>query len=160
MIDKKERSYFTLLIFVFSSLILFAIVSLGYLFVKIGEEESLMNNVFELIYLGLHIVMMVMGIILSNEAKRRGSNVMRSLTYSRYGRVSMPARIISIAFILLGIALFTYALLLLFPIGLYDFSFPIALKWDMLNVGVSVAIIAFFFFLFPFLFPNKVTKTQ
>ncbi len=160
MIDKKERSFFTLMIFLFSFLLLFASFTLGYLFVAIGEEKSLTNNIFELIYLCLHIVMMVLGILLSNEAKRRGSNVMRSLMYSKYGRVSVPARVISLLFVALGLFLFIYALLLLLPVGLYDFSFPIALKWDMLNVGITIAVISFFFFLFPFLFPNEVKKAQ
>ncbi len=160
MVNKKERSYFILVLVTFALLLCFAIFSLFYLFVKIGEEKSFTNNVFELIYMGVHIVMMVMGIILSKEAINKGSNVMRSLMYTKYGQVSIRARVISLIFMAVGCGLFIYGLLIILPLGVYDFSFTTALKWDMVNVGLTIIIIAFYFFLFPFLLPSDLNKSK
>ena len=160
MANKKERSYFLLTLIVFVLLLCFAVFSLIYLFIKIGEEKSFTNNVFELIYMGVHIVMMVMGIIMTKEAMSKGSIIMRSLMYTKYGQVSIRARLISLAFMLMGLGLFVYGLLIILPLGLYDFSFPIALKWDMMNVGATIVITSFLFFLFPFFLPSDLDTNK
>lgn len=144
----------------FSLLLLFACVSLTYLFVAIWREGSLGNNYLELFYMAIHIVILVTGIFLSKEGMRRGSNIMRSLMYSRYGRPSIPARIISSIFIAVGIVSFVYSLLIIMPIGIYDFGFPLALKWDLLNVGLTLSVVGIFFFLFPFELPSEIKKEE
>lgn len=144
----------------FSLLLVLACSSLIYLFVAIWQEGSLGNNYLELFYMAIHIIVLVTGIFLNKEAMRRGSNVIRSLMYSRYGRPSLPARVISLIFVVVGAFLLVYSLLIILPIGVYDFGFPLALKWDLLNVGATLAIVAFFFFLFPFKLPNEAKKEE
>jgi len=118
------------------------------------------NNYLELFYMAIHIMILVTGIFLSKEGMRRGSNIMRSLMYSRYGRPSIPARIISSIFIAVGIVSFVYSLLIIMPIGIYDFGFPLALKWDLLNVGLTLSVVGIFFFLFPFELPSEIKKEE
>lgn len=148
------------LLFFFSLLLLFACISLAYLFIAIWNEGSLGNNYLELFYMAVHIVILATGIFLSKDGMRRGSNIMRSLMHNRYGRPSIPARIISSIFVVIGVVSFAYSLLIIMPIGIYDFGFPLALKWDLLNVGATLAIVAFFFFLFPFKLPNEAKKEE
>lgn len=141
-------------------LLLFAFSSLFYLFVVIGQEGSMGKNFLELFYMAIHIVILCVGLFLVKDALKRGSNIVRSLMYSRYGNVSIPARIIFLFFCVLGLASFIYGLLVLLPTGIYDFKFPIALKWDLLNVGLTFFAVSIFFFLFPFFFGNEAKKAK
>ncbi len=160
MIEKKEKRYFRILEIVLIFLLAISFSSLIYLFVAIGQDGSISKNLLELFYLAVHIVILCAALFFNKDALKRGSNVIRSLTYSRYGNVSIPARAISIIFFASGLTSFIYGLLILLPTGIYDFQFPIALKWDLLNVGLTVASISIFFFLFPFLFGFEPKKTK
>ena len=43
---------------------------------------------------------------------------------------------------------------------IYDFNFPITLKWAMVNSGLTVAVLGLAFLLFPFLFAKNPTLSK
>lgn len=160
MITKKETHYLRLMQGVTIVLIVFGVFSLAFCFYQIYFEKSIKNNMFELFYMAVHFIILVLFFLLISDAFKKGSHIMRTLTYNRFGQVSKVAPFVSSSLIALGIALFIWTILMMTPTGVYDFKFPIALKWDMLNASLVLIVYPIFFLLFPFLFAKNPAHTK
>jgi len=151
--DKKEKGY---LIAFFCSLIvlaLIAVISFIYAAGKIYQEGSMNNNVLELFYLGIHFVILVTAILFCKNALTKGSYIMRTLMYSRYGRRSIFALVLTATFFFINCAVFVYFAAVLFGSGWPSFNFPITLIIDLVNTPLTAMVICFFFFGSTFVFP-------
>lgn len=151
--DKKEKRY---LIALFASLIVLAImgiVSFVYTAAAIYQEGSMNNNILEFFYLGMHLVIVCAALIFSWNSLKTGSYIMRNLMYSKFGRRSTPALIISGTLALIGYAVCVYFALVLFHVPLPNFNFPIALIVDLVNSPLTLGVVATFFFFSSFVFP-------
>lgn len=160
MVTKKETRYLRLMQFVTIFLLVFGIFSLAFCFYQIYFENSIKNNMFELFYMAVHFIILILFFLLISDAFKKGSHIMRTLMYNRFGQVSHIAPFAFGGILLLGLALFIWTILIMTPTGVYDFKFPIALKWDMLNASLTLIVYPIFFILFPFLFAKNPANTK
>jgi len=155
MLLSKERHYLIALLSAIAFLLLLSLVSFIGAIAVIYQTQTMNNNILELIYMGMHIIILVTALLFTKNALPHGSYVMRNLMYSRYGQRSRGALIISAFFTLLGLAVFVYFGLVFLGVDLPSWHFPIALILDLINVGLTLTFFGLFFFLFPWFFPYR-----
>lgn len=160
MLTKKETHFLHGLLAAWIALGILALVSIILSIIDIWQAQSMNDNIIELLFMGIHLVVIGFFIMVTISAFKKGSYIIRGLTYSAHEGVSIPIRVASILIFSLGTFLFIYGLLILAPSGVYDFSFPITLKWAILNSGLLLMVLMTAFFAFPFLFANNPTLTK
>lgn len=160
MVTKREVNFLHSLLAIWIILSVFTLFSAIYCIVDIWQNQSMNDNIFELIYMGIHLIVLVFLIMVTLSAFKRGSFIMRGLVYSAYEGVSIPFMVVVGFIFLVGLFLFIYGLLIVIPTGVYDFKFPITLKWAILNAGLLLVFLMGAFFLFPFLFAKNPTLTK
>lgn len=149
---EPERKYLIALMIVFIVLFAAAIGSLIAAFIIIYHQQSILNNLLELIYLAVHIVATVLGGYMCYSAlkSKKGSFMMRGLMiHSSHKKYNKPARIIAIILCAFSFAIGVYFTLVLCGVPLYAFHFPIALVLDLVNSPFSVFIVGLFFIFYP-----------
>ena len=112
-------------------------------------RENFNNNIFELIYMAVHLVILATAIIFSIQSLKQGSSFMNDLMYDERKIVSKKAKIISLVFSFLGLFALIYSTLLFFKVDIPSFHFPLGLIIILINVGLAVFIIALFFYFYP-----------
>ena len=160
---ETERKYLLSLFIVFIVLMVAAVGSMVYAFVVIFQQGSILNNILELFYLGIHIIFLTMGIIFTTNAlkSKKGSSIMRTLTVvPHYNVASIPARVISIVLSAFGFVVGVYFTLVLCGVPLPYFHFPIALLLDLVNAPFSLFIVGLYFFLYPFVYRKSLSEGQ
>ncbi len=160
MLTKKETHFLHGLLAAWIALGILAIVSVALSVIDIWQAQSMNDNIIELLFMGIHLIVIGFFIMITISAFKKGSYIIRGLTYSAHEGVSIPIRVASILIFALGAFLFIYGLLILIPSGVYDFAFPITLKWAILNAGLLLMVLMGAFFAFPFLFANNPTLTK
>ncbi len=160
MVTKREVNFLHGLLAIWIILGVFTLFSTIYCIVDIWQNQSMNDNIFELIYMGIHLIVLVFLIMVTLSAFKRGSFIMRGLVYSAYEGVSIPFLVVVGFIFLVGLFLFIYGLLIVIPTGVYDFKFPITLKWAILNAGLLLVFLMGAFFSFPFLFAKNPTLTK
>ncbi len=160
MLTKKETYFLRSLLATWILLGIFSIVSMVLCIIDIWQNETMNNNIFELIYMALHLVVLGFFIMLTINSFKRGSYFLRNISYSAHEGISIPVRVVSIIGFLFGIFLVTFGILFLTPSGVYDFNFPITTKWVMIDAGLVFIVLMGSFFLFPFVFAKNPTLSK
>lgn len=149
---KIEETYLKVLLAVFIVLLVGAIASLIYALVVIFQTDAILNNILELVYMGVHIIALVLGIsFIYNALKsKKGSYIMKTLMIvPNTKEASKRARIIAIILSSFGFLGGVYFTLVLCGTPLPYFNFPIALLLDLVNSPFSVCIVGLFFIFYP-----------
>ncbi len=152
MITKKEQNYMKILLSSWIVLLIITVVSAVLCLTDIWQNETMTNNIFELLFMAIHLIVLGFFIMVTYTSLKSGSHIIRGLAYSSHDGVSIPLRIASIIIFSLGVALLVMGILYLTPSGVYDFKFPITLKWDMINSGLLLMVLMGNLFSFPFIF--------
>ncbi len=160
MVTKKEARFLRLLFATWIALMVFAIVTTVICIVDIWQNESMNNNIFELIFMACHLIALGFFIMVTLNSFKRGSYILRNLSYGSFEGPSLYVRALSIFILAVGAALTVFGVLFLIPGLIYDFNFPITLKWAMVNSGLTVAVLGLAFLLFPFLFAKNPTLSK
>ncbi len=141
-------------------LAIFCLISAVVAIADIWQNKTMTNNIIELIFIAIHLIVLGFFIMVTLNSFGRGSEIIRGLSYSAHEGVSIPLRIASAFIFFLGVGLLVYGILILAPLGIKDFNFPIALKWAIVNAGLLLIVLMGAFFLFPFLFAKNPTLTK
>ncbi len=160
MVTKEEVRFLHLLFASWIVLMAFAVATTVLSIVNIWQANSMNNNIFELLFMAFHIILLGFLIMVTLNAFKKGSHIIRSLTYGAYEGASLFYRALSILILIIGIALTVFGILFLAPTGIHDFGFPITLKWAMVNAGLTLAVLSLAFLLFPILFAKNPTLTK
>ena len=158
--SRKERNYILALFIGEIALVVLAVFSMVYAIVKIGEQGSMNNNFLELLYMGIHIVILVTALIFTKTALDKGSYIMRNLMYSQHGGRSVTAMVIAGILSALGLGTAVYFALVLFGLPLPSWNFPIALLLDLVNSPLTLFYVGIFFLFFPFIGPKMLKKSK
>ena len=160
MVTQKEVRFLRLLFALWIILMAFGVVTTAISIADIWRSQTMNNNIFELLYMAFHLIVLGFFIMVTLNAFKKGSFILRGLSYGAYEGASLFVRALSIFIVAVGIALAVFGILFLIPNLLYDFSFPITLKWAMVNAGLTLLILGLAFFLFPFLFAKNPTLSK
>lgn len=160
MLTKKESLFLRVLLGAWIVLALIGLVTVILSIAEIWRTNSINNNIFELIFMGIHFIVLCFFIMVTIDSFKRGSQIIRGLAYSAHSGVSIPIRVASILIFILGMALVIMGILYLTPSGVYDFNFPITLKWAMVNSGLLLMVLMSAFFVFPLLFAKNPTISK
>ena len=152
---KLERNYLIALFAVIIAILVAALFSLVYGLVIIAQTGTILNNILELVYMGVHIVASFLALSFVIQALRgkKGSYIMKRLMINDEG--SAPAkvfRVVAIVLSTLGLAGGTYFLLVICGVQLPYFNFPIALILDLINSPYSVFAVGLFFIFYPIIY--------
>ena len=150
-----ERKYLKSLFVVFIVLLVGSIFSLIYALVDIYKNETILNNILELLYMAVHIIILVMGLLFTLSAIRsnKGSHIMKSLMITPNTRLtSKPARAIAIIFSTIGLGTCIYFILVLCGMPLPYFHFPITLLLILVNSPFTLFIVGLYFIFYPYIF--------
>lgn len=155
---KLEKNYLLSLLIVFIVIFVAGIGSMVYAFIVIFQQNSILNNILELIYMAVHLIAAFLGIYFSRAALRsgQGSNIMKTLMIDpRFNGPSKMARIVAIVLSSVGLLAGTYFTLVLCGVPLPSFNFPIALVLDLINSPFTVFIIGLYFVFYPTIYIHQ-----
>ena len=147
---EPERKYFVVALLVSLFLVICTIFSFVFLFIKCTSgEESFKNNIFEIIYMFFHFIVVGIASAFSLRAVQNGKSIILiSLMYNQHHRVSKPAKIISLVLSSAGLILFVYELLVVTKVNVPHFDFPLGLSLDILNVSITIFLMGIVFFFY------------
>ena len=156
----KEKNYFLTLFIISIALEVLCILSFVFGFIKMSQNGDINNNIFELIYMVVHLLIVFMAIYFCLMAYKNGSSIMRQLMYMRdHDRlISKTALVISLTLSLLGLGTCIYFTLALFMESIPTFNFPIMLLLILINSPLTVFIFGLAFFLYPLIINNLQKK--
>ncbi|MBO4855797.1 MAG: hypothetical protein J5511_00290 [Bacilli bacterium] len=157
MANKKEILFFTLLALIVGLFAVGSIAAFIYAAYDANEKGIVFGVTFELVYMGLFFVVQFFAILMSIKAVQNGSFIFSELTHIRNNAKirSKPAAIIALVFAVINLALFVYALLVVLPVNVPMFNFPLALFLAVLPTSITILTIAIFFYIYPFIFLQK-----
>ena len=149
----KEQNYFKLTFVTAVLLVVCTIVSfVSLIFAFSKGVESAGNNVFELMYMAFHFLVVGLACVFSLRAiKDNKSIILNTLMYSQYHRRSRPAMIIAATLATIGLGFFIYTLLVVLNVGVPHFNFPLGLNLDILNTALTLLLMGLIFFFYPIL---------
>ena len=155
----NESNYMKVTSVLFGALTIEALFTGVYLLIHcFNGTEDFNNNIFELIYLAFHIIIVLSFTILAFKAITNGSIFIKQLTY-RYTVINIRARVISIIAATIGLGGTIYAILMLCNAA-PSMSFPLGLKIDILNAGLTLLILGCIFILYPIVVKESKNKKQ
>lgn len=155
----KERQYLNITFVAACVLAIEGVFTLIFLFVNCLQGlEDFNNNIFELIYMSLHLIIVATAVALSLKAIKSGSFIMKGLMYD-HTKPSRKALVISMTFAVVGLGAFIYTILALLKIAPMG-TFPLGLKFDILNAGITLFIMGIIFFLYPLLVEKDDNKQK
>ena len=149
----KEQNYFKLTFVTAVLLVVCTIVSFVILISAFSKGiEVAGNNVFELMYMAFHFLVVGLACVFSLRAiKDNKSIILNTLMYSQYHRRSRPAMIIAATLATIGLGFFIYTLLVVLNVGVPHFNFPLGLNLDILNTALTLLLMGLIFFFYPIL---------
>ena len=149
----KEQNYFKLTFVTAVLLVVCTIVSFVILISAFSKGvEVAGNNVFELMYMAFHFLVVGLACVFSLRAiKDNKSIILNTLMYSQYHRRSRPAMIIAATLATIGLGFFIYTLLVVLNVGVPHFNFPLGLNLDILNTALTLLLMGLIFFFYPFI---------
>lgn len=149
----KEQTYFKLTFAIAVLLVISTIVSFVILVSAFSKgTESAGNNVFELMYMAFHFLVVGLACVFSLRAiKDDKSIILNTLMYNQFHRRSRPAMIIATILSAIGLGFFIYALLVITNVGVPHFNFPLGLNLDILNTALTLFSMGLIFFFYPFI---------
>ena len=149
----KEQNYFKLTFVTAVLLVVCTIVSfVSLIFAFSKGVEVAGNNVFELMYMAFHFLVVGLACVFSLRAiKDNKSIILNTLMYSQYHRRSRPAMIIAATLATIGLGFFIYTLLVVLNVGVPHFNFPLGLNLDILNTALTLLLMGLIFFFYPIL---------
>ncbi len=158
----KERNYFIITTAAIAFLMAVCIASFVICFVSMAKDGSVSNNIFEIIYLAFHFIVLFLGLYFAIIAIKNGSQFMKSLMFTRANQKvrSKTASIIALVLSIVGFVAFTYFFLALFVKQIPSFNFPIVLIYDLINTPLSLFIIGLLFYFYPISVDFSVSKGE
>ena len=146
----KEQNYFKLIFATAILLLLCTIASFVLLVVYFSKGlETPGNNVFELMYMSFHFLVVALIAVFSLRAIKSGESlILTTLMYDQHHQRSKPARIIALVFAGLGFAFFTYELIVTVGVNAPHFTFPLGLRLDILNTTLTLFLMGLVFFFY------------
>ena len=157
MKNKNEKPFFIILTILLAILAVGSIVTFIYACYDANQKGIVFGVTFELIYIGLFFVVQFFAFTMSLKAINNGSFIFSELTHIRNNAKvrSKPAAIIALVFAVVNLALFVYSLLVVLPVNVPMFNFPLTLFLAALPTSITIITVAIFFYIYPFLFLNK-----
>ena len=156
--NKKVDSKFFLVYTILEALSFIATIVLFVISIaSIIKNKSLNNELFELVYFGIHIIIHFMALAFTFKAIKNESFIIKSLAYNRYSehQRSRGATIICSVFIALFMGLLTYSILIYTNSNIYDFHFTPTLKLVIIAVSVFMIISLSSFIIYPFIYKQR-----
>ena len=155
MNSKREKGFFISFVIVLSLLVIFGGFSLTYSLIVVTKDNTILNNIFEIIYMIIHIIITMFALALGIKAIKDGSWVMRNLMYMReHDKIrSKMASTIAMLVMIFNVPIFVYSTLMVFNVVPGFSSFP--LKMDLVNVALTVFTVALYFYLYPIIMDSK-----
>ena len=160
MVTKKEKCFLGTLLALWIILGVSSIVFAVICIIDIFNNDTMNDNIFELIYMAVHLIVIGFFIMLTINSFKKGSYFLRNISYSSYEGVSIPVRVVSIIGFVLGAALVVLGILYLSPLDIHDFNFPITTKYSMIDAGLLFIVLWGAFFMFPFIFAKNPTLSK
>ena len=143
----KEQNYFKLIFATAILLLLCTIASFVLLVVYFSKGlETPGNNVFELMYMSFHFLVVALIAVFSLRAIKGGESlILTTLMYDQHHQRSKPARIIALVFAGLGFVFFTPAVFVVFAVladltalfSGFDTVFGFAVFFTVLTVSLT-----------------------
>ncbi len=158
-----EKNYLVSILVAFIALLAAGVFSFIYALINIYQNGTIMNNILELLYMAVHLIVCVMGIMftIGTIKSNEGSHFMKSLMISpKTKSASKPARIIAISLATLGLLIGIYFTLVLCGVPLPYFHFPIALLLDLVNSPFTMFIIGLFFIFYPNIYHRSLKEDE
>ena len=157
MIQEKERKFFIVLGVLVAISILISFVTFAIAIINVWNSKSLMNNVFEIIYMAVHLIIAFFTFIMILKAVKAGSFIMKELMYNRNNHKlrSKTAAVIALIFFSVFLILLVYSFLCMINVPIPRLNFPFALFVDIFNVGLLVCIVSIAFYIYPFYMKEK-----
>lgn len=152
---QKERYYVTSLAILLAVMIIACIISFVLGFKSVIENQSINNNIFEIIYMTFHLIFTAVCFIFCISALKGNSyHILRNMMYKRYNQelVSKPAMIIMGIFAAIGLATGVYFTLVLANVAPNPLDFPIFLRLILVNTPYTIFIIATYFICYPLVY--------
>ena len=159
MNKEQERQYASKIFILTIVLMVVSVAGFIYACYTFFHGEPINNNIFEMIFYGGHILILVMAIYFSYTAKNKGLYIIKKLMYvDERGNKSTGAFVISWVFVGLSFLVFIYFLLTFFIPALPTFHFPILLRIILIVSPLTVWSIGLFFAFHPII--NQRLKKQ
>lgn len=148
---EKERRFFLLLSILLIVVVVIGIATFAFAIVHIWKSNTFNNNIFEMIYMVFHLIIVFFAFAMAYKAINNGSFIMSELMYNRnnHNLKSNSASALALIFNIVSVLLFIYSLLAIIIPHLRIFNFPLALYVDVLNVSLAVFIVSMFFYIYP-----------
>lgn len=124
------------------------IACIVYGMIVVIQNNELPNNIFELIYMGAHIIIACFIAIMAIGAIRNKPFILKSLTLDTEGNKKGAYPIVGIIIAVLGVGMIVLGILLM--VKVIPSSFPLFLNLDIANGGLTLIIVGLSIFLFPF----------
>ena len=128
--------------------LLITIASIIYGMIVVIQNNELPNNIFELIFMGGHIVIVCFIIIISIEAIRKKPFILKTLTIDNEGNRRNSFSYGGLVLAVIGLGIIAVGILII--TNVIKTSFPLFLGLDIANFGVTLVLIGLSLFLFPF----------
>jgi len=147
--EDKYLSYLAISLWVIAFIYLASVIL--FLVLAFLGQEDFNNNIFELIYMGVHTVMIATALTFTYKAikSNKGSYIMKNLMYKEdSNEISKISKGISLGLFIVAFIFFVYTILTTFGIG-YSFSFTTGDKLIIINASLLVMDVSLFFHFYP-----------
>ena len=155
--NRREKTYIKSFFAMIIILLILGIVSFVYSIVEIFNTQTLNNNIFELIYMGLHLIIVVFILMMTKSSlNKEESVVFKPLMMQKGDRFSnRKAQVIALILGIGGLFCAIYFFLVQIGVSLPKPNFPITLILDLVNSPLTVAILGFYSFFYPYVLLKK-----
>lgn len=152
----RERRYLTTILITAIVILALGVASFVFSIVEILKTQQY-EAIFELVYLGIHLIMAVVYIIVTYKALKKGESfVMRSLMVDDQGERGTPSSVLTMVFASVFFILAVYFALMFFGAVPTIFNFNKVLILCIVNGSLLVSSLGLFFFLYPTIIGKKV----
>lgn len=149
MKDYYQRKYYKGLLIIAIICTLFALASVVFGLIKVIHDNQFNNNIFELIYMACHIIVMAFLIVLSSAALKNKPFLLKGLTIKSNTEVNNTAKFVGLGVGIFGVLFFAFSTLMMVGVIPNSFHFPTFLFLDMMNAAVTLIYVGFALFGFP-----------
>ena len=159
-IKRRETIYATIILIVVIFLMILCIASFIYAVYTFSHGENINNNIFELIYMAFHFIVLFLAAYFALQARKNGLMFTKRIIYDEHGYLSKVAFVVACVLTFIGFAVFVYFTLAFFIKDIPSFNFPVTLILDLINTPLTIFLIGLFFVLHPFVFKIERKKAK
>lgn len=156
MNNYHERKFYKHVVMAAVISLVLAIASTVYGLIAVFKNNTIGNNLFEIVYMGVHIIISLLLIILSVEAITKKPFILKNLTYRNELEPNNFYRFGGLVIAVFGLGVMVFSILHVLDIITILSSFPLFLRIDGANAGLNLVIIGMSFFLFPFSYEKDI----